>query len=187
MAAGMQDGFRAAVGQVHRFVPNKVHPQEVHHKAEDMVEGQESQRPAGHIIHDAAVEVVQQFGVEHLLADRFLVVHKDAAGGGGARCAQRHAVGKVGRKALGRFGRLEQILRQHLHIALVNQALFLGDNADGPRFLEHVARHLVAQVGVQQQSVAPGHDQPPENGEPFLAGFLLDGHKPAVVVPQEGL
>lgn len=98
-AGGFQNGFRRAVLEVDGGVPQKAAPEQIDHKAQHVMEGQKRQRTAVGFFYNAAVFLIDQLGVEHLLGDGFAVVDENLALARGAAGAQGHALAeRTGRK-----------------------------------------------------------------------------------------
>ena len=177
-AGGFDDGRGGAVPQVDVGIAQKAAPQQIDHEAQHVMEGQKRQRTAVGFFYNAAVFLIDQLGVEHLLGDGFAVVDEDLALARGAAGAQGHALAeRAGAETVLRFG--GRLLRQRGEIQRLNgfrqAAPPLGDNGVTVGLPQKPQSRIVGAGRVDQQGVVAGEDHAPEQGEPLLARVHGDG------------
>ena len=145
------------------------------------MEGKKRQRTAVGFFYNAAVFLIDQLGVEHLLGDGFAVVDENLALARGAAGAQGHALAeRTGAEAVLRFG--GRLLRQHGEIQRLNgfrqAAPPLGDNGVAVGLPQKPQSRIVGAGRVDQKGVAARQDHAPEQGKPLLARIHRKGDVP---------
>ena len=177
-AGGFQNGLGRAVPQVDGGIPQKAAPEQIDHEAQHVMEGEERQRTAVFLLHDAAIFLIDQLGIEHLFGDGLAVVDENFALTGGAAGTQGHAAAEgAAAKAILRFG--GRLLRQRGKVQRFHvfrkAAPPLGDERMTIGLLQKPQGRFVGACRVDQKGVVTGEDHAPEQGKPFPAGIHRNG------------